>query len=159
MTPAILAARKAGITHKVHEYGHDSSCTSYGDEAVAALGIEPARVFKTLLVSLNGDPKKLAVAIVPVPCKLDLKACAKVFKAKKAEMADPVIAERITGYVVGGISPLGQKKRLPTVIDESCKNYPTIHVSAGKRGLEIELSAVDLSSLSGAIVAAVAREG
>ena len=157
MTPAILAARKAGITHKVHEYGHNPSCTNYGEEAVAALGIEPERVFKTLLVSLNGDPKKLGVAVVPVPCKLDLKACARAFKAKKAEMADPVIAERTTGYVVGGISPLGQKKRLPAVIDESAQLFDTIHVSAGKRGLEIELSADDLSSLNGAIFAQVAR--
>ncbi|WP_281646373.1 Cys-tRNA(Pro) deacylase [Parendozoicomonas sp. Alg238-R29] len=158
MTPAVLAARKAGISYKVHEYGHDSSCTSYGEEAVAALGIEPERVFKTLLVSLNGDPKKLAVAIVPVPCKLDLKACSRALKAKKAEMADPAIAEKTTGYVVGGISPLGQKKRLPAVIDESANNFETIHVSAGKRGLEIELSMKDLCTLNGASSACIARK-
>ncbi|CAM3473882.1 Cys-tRNA(Pro) deacylase [Parendozoicomonas haliclonae] len=158
MTPAVLVAKKAGVAHKVHEYEHSSSCTSFGEEAVAALGVEAGRVFKTLLVSLNGDPKKLAVAIVPVPGKLDLKACARALKAKKADMADPVIAERTTGYVVGGISPLGQKKRLPTLLDESALGFETIHVSAGKRGLEIELSAADLCSLTQGVTAPIAKE-
>ena len=157
MTPAVLVARKAGITHTIHEYEHNSACASYGEEAVMALGIEAERVFKTLLISLNGDPKTLAVAIVPVPCKLDLKACAKALKAKKAEMADPAIAEKTTGYVVGGISPLGQKKRLPAVLDESAELFSTIHVSAGKRGLEIELAAKDLRQLNGAISASIIR--
>ena len=157
MTPAILAARKSGIAHTVHEYAHDPNCSSYGEEAVKALGIVADRVFKTLLVSLNGDPKQLAVCVIPVPERLDLKACARALKAKKADMADPVIAERTTGYVVGGISPLGQKKRLQTIIDESAASYDTIHVSAGKRGLEIELALESLCQLTGATTAAITR--
>ena len=157
MTPAILAARKSGITHTVHEYAHDPNCSSYGEEAVKALGIAADRVFKTLLVSLNGDPKQLVVCVIPVPARLDLKACARSLKAKKADMAEPAIAERTTGYVVGGISPLGQKKRLPTVIDESAGLFDTIYVSAGKRGLEIELALASLSELTGATLAPIAR--
>ncbi len=157
MTPAILAAKKAGITHKVHEYEHKASCTNFGEEAAEALDLDPEKVFKTLLVCLNGDTRKLAVAIVPVSGMLDLKACAKAFKAKKAEMADPAQAEKATGYVVGGVSPLGQKKRLPAVIDQTAKNYKTINVSAGRRGLEIELSPEDLALLNGATFEAIAR--
>ncbi len=157
MTPAINIARKARIAHTIHEYDHDPSCQAFGEEAVMALGVEAERVFKTLLVSLNGDPKKLAVCVVPVAMMLDLKACAKALSAKKAELADPAIAERTTGYVVGGISPLGQKRQLPTVIDASAKNFTTIHVSAGKRGLEIELSADDLSRLTNGHLSIIAR--
>ena len=147
MTPAIEAAREAGVDIKLHEYQHDPANTRYGLEAAEALGLDPARVFKTLLVSLNGDRRRLAVAVVPVTGQLDLKAMARACGAKRVEMADPAQAERTTGYVVGGISPLGQKKSLRTVIDQSAETFATIFVSAGRRGLEIELSAQDLCRL------------
>ncbi|GAB4352928.1 MAG: Cys-tRNA(Pro)/Cys-tRNA(Cys) deacylase YbaK [Gammaproteobacteria bacterium] len=157
MTPAIHAARKAAIEFTVHDYAHDPGAGSYGLEAAAALGIAAGRVFKTLLVALNGDSRRLAVGIVPVDRQLDLKAMAAALGAKRVEMADPADAERATGYVVGGISPLGQKRRLPTRIDTSAEGYPTIFVSAGRRGLEIELKADDLRRLVDAEFAAIAR--
>src|SRR5690554_1978153 len=153
MTPAILAAEKAKIPFTVHEYKHDPNAKSFGEEAAQVLGISGDQVFKTLLVSLNGEDKNLAVAIVPVSHQLNLKAIAKALGAKKAEMANPKIAERTTGYVVGGISPLGQKKKLPTVLDESAIAFNRINVSAGKRGLEIELSPQDLQQLTQASLA------
>ncbi len=148
MTPAIKLAKKSGIIFKLHEYHHDPAAQSYGEEAANALGIDPAQVFKTLLVSLNGQPSNLAVAVIPVSHQLSLKAIAKALKAKKAEMADPKLAEKTTGYIVGGISPIAQKKRLPTVIDQSAEHFEYINVSAGKRGLEIELSPSDLAQLT-----------
>ena len=157
MTPAIKAAQSAGVTVKVHEYHHDPANTAYGMEAAEALGLDPARVFKTLLVALNGDARRLAVAVVPVTGQLDLKAMASACKAKKVEMADPVDAQRATGYVVGGISPLGQKKRLPTVLDASASVYPTIFVSGGRRGLDIEIAPADLVHLCSAGTAAIGK--
>ncbi len=157
MTPAINIARKQGITHQIHQYEHDPSVASYGTEAADVLGLDGNRVFKTLLVSLNGDARHLGVAIVPVTHQLDLKACAKALKAKKADMANPKDAERATGYVVGGISPLGQKKRLPTVLDSSALQFETIYVSAGRRGLEIELAPNDLVDMIGGVAAEIAR--
>ena len=157
MTPAILAARKAGFPFQVHEYHHDPASGSYGLEAVEALRLDPARVFKTLLVTLDGDAKRMAVGIVPVTHLLDVKALAKAVGAKKAEMADPKQAERVTGYVVGGISPLGQKRRLPTALDESALGFPTIFVSAGRRGLEIELCPSHLLQLCQADAVALCR--
>ena len=151
MTPAINLAKKKKIVHTIHEYEHDSRVDSYGLEAVEALGQDPSYVFKTLLFSLNGDPKSLAVAVIPVDHKLNLKLAAKAAKAakvKKAEMANPDIAQKMTGYVIGGISPLGQKKALPTYIHQSARSNKTICVSAGKRGLEIELEPQDLASLT-----------
>ncbi|MFA0567771.1 Cys-tRNA(Pro) deacylase [Vibrio gallaecicus] len=148
MTPAINLAKKKKISHKVHQYDHDPSHDSYGLEAVEALGQDPKRVFKTLLFCLNGEPKNLAVAVIPVDQKLNLKLAAKAGGGKKAEMANPDIAQKTTGYVVGGISPLGQKKALPTFIHESAKELETVCVSAGKRGLEIELTPNDLASLT-----------
>ena len=140
-TPAIVAAERAAIAFTVHEYEHDPKAASYGLEAAEKLGVDPARVFKTLVVAVDGA---LTVAIVPVETQLDLKAL-----GKRVTMADSKLAERTTGYVAGGISPLGQRKQLPTVIDESAFDLETIHVSAGRRGLEIELAPADLLALTG----------
>ena len=158
MTPAINAAKKAKISYTIHEYKHDPDSASYGEEAAVALGLAPAQVFKTLLVALNGDIYKLAVAVVPVSGQLNLKAVANALKVKKVSMADPQEAQRTTGYVLGGISPLGQKKRLPTVVDETATSQSTVFVSAGRRGLEIELAAVDLQKLTKAVFAPIGRE-
>ena len=157
MTPAVKAARKARIRIEIHEYPHDPGNTHYGLEAAEALGLDPARVFKTLLVALNGDPRRLAVGIVPVTGQLDLKAIATVCGAKRAAMADPAEAQRATGYLVGGISPLGQKKRLPTVLDDSAEAFDTIFVSGGRRGLDIELSPGDLLRLCAGRLAPIGR--
>lgn len=158
MTPAINAAKKAKVTHEVLEYQHDPAAESYGEEAAQALGLNPAQVFKTLLVSLSGHKSTLAVAVLPVTHKLSLKAIAKAVGAKKAEMADPKLAERTTGYIVGGISPIGQKKALPTVIDDSARSLERMHVSAGRRGLEIALAPADLATLTRAVFAPLTAE-
>lgn len=150
MTPAIDYAKKHKIAHTIHQYDHDPRVTSFGMEAVEVLGQDPRRVFKTLLFCLNGEPKNLAVAVIPVENQLNLKLAAKSAKVKKAAMADAGIAQKVTGYIVGGISPLGQKKRLPTFIHQSATEFDSICVSAGKRGLEIELAADDLAKLSNA---------
>lgn len=155
MTPAINLARKSKIPFSVHEYEHDPAAESYGEEAALKLGINSDRVFKTLVVSLGG--KNLAVAVISVSKKLDLKSLAKVLGAKKVDMADKADVERITGYVVGGVSPLGQKKALPTVVDDTAQAFETIYVSAGRRGLEIELAATDLCRLTKGKFGAVSR--
>ena len=155
MTPAINAATKAGIVFRIHEYQHDPGAASYGLEAAEKLGITAERVFKTLVAELDDD--RLAVGIVPVTASLNLKSLAAALGAKRAEMAEMSKAERATGYVAGGISPLGQKKRLPTVLDGSAAAHQTIYVSAGRRGLEIELSPNDLLRLTGARTASIAR--
>jgi Cys-tRNA(Pro)/Cys-tRNA(Cys) deacylase len=157
MTPAIKAAAAAGVNVKAHEYHHDPGKSNYGLEAAEALGLNPARVFKTLLVALNGDARRLAVAVVPVSGQLDLKAMAAACKVKRIEMADPAAAQRATGYLVGGISPLGQKKRLPTVVDQSAAAFDSVFVSGGRRGLDIEIAPDDLIRLCGAGVAAIGR--
>ena len=155
MTPGINVAIKNKVAHKVHEYSHDLACQSYGLEAAEKLAVPAERVFKTLVVSLN--TKELAVAVIPVSAILSMKKFAKAAGAKKAEMAAPVEVERATGYVLGGVSPLGQKKRLKTVIDSSAEHHETIFVSAGRRGLEIELSPNDLKSLTAAHFAEIAQ--
>ena len=155
MTPAVHAARQAGIAFVLHEYRHDPRAASYGLEAAEALGLDVARVFKTLVAAPEG--KGLWVAVVPVAGLLDLKALAEAAGAKRAVMAEPKAAERATGYVVGGISPLGQRQRLSTVVDAGALRYPTIFVSAGRRGLEIELAPSDLITLCAAKVAPVGR--
>lgn len=157
MTPAILIVRKAGFPFQTHEYQHNPSVSSYGLEAAEALQVEPARVFKTLVVALDGDAKKMAIGIVPVTQQLDVKALAKAVGAKKAEMAEPKQAERITGYLVGGISPLGQKRKLPTVLDDSALSFDTIFISAGRRGLELELCPTTLMELCQADAVAICR--
>ena len=153
-TPATVALTKAGVEHTVHTYEHDPSAASYGLEAAEAMGLDPARVFKTLLASVDG---KLVVGIVPVSGQLDLKAVAAAAGGKKAVMSDPADAERATGYVVGGISPLGQKRAHPTVVDASALDHPTVFVSGGRRGMEIELSPADLVAQTRATVASIRR--
>ncbi|GAA5163000.1 Cys-tRNA(Pro) deacylase [Ornithinimicrobium tianjinense] len=153
-TPATVTLDKAGVHYEVRAYEHDPSVGSYGLEAAEALGVEPARVFKTLLVHTD---KGLGVGIVPVDTLLDLKAVAGALGAKKATMADPAVAERTTGYVVGGISPIGQKKRLPTVLDASATAFGTVLVSGGKRGFDLELAPEVLVEVTGATTAPIAR--
>lgn len=155
MTPAVEAARTAGVAFQILEYEHDPAAESYGAEAAAALHLDPAAVFKTLVAKLDG--KTLAVGMVPVAARLDLKALAAALGARKAEMAPPAEAERATGYIVGAISPLGQKRALPAALDESALLYDTIYVSAGRRGAEIALAPDDLARLTGARIAGIAR--
>jgi Cys-tRNA(Pro)/Cys-tRNA(Cys) deacylase len=157
MTPAINLLKKSKVPHTVHEYDHDADADAYGREASEALGVAPERMFKTLLVALQGGKHPLAAALVPVSHQLNLKAIAAAAGAKKAAMADPPEAERATGYVVGGISPLGQKRRLPFVIDATAAAFETIYVSAGKRGLQIELAPGDLIRLCRAYTANIRR--
>jgi len=145
VTPAINIAKKAKIKYNIHEYKHDCETSSYGEEAALKLNISQAQVFKTLLVELGS--KELIVAVLPVANKLSLKSVASYFKQKKAIMADKDDAQRSTGYLLGGISALGQKKRLKTIIDKSALNFNSIYISAGKRGLEIELNPNDLSKI------------
>ncbi len=153
-TPATVALTAAGTEFTVHAYEHDPASASYGEEAAEALGVSPDRVFKTLVADVDGE---LTVAVVPVAGKLDLKALAAAVGGKRATMADPAAAERTTGYVRGGISPLGQRKRLRTVLDTSASEHRTICVSAGRRGLEIELAPSDLTTLTSAVPAAISR--
>ncbi|QNE77943.1 Cys-tRNA(Pro) deacylase [Streptomyces finlayi] len=153
-TPATVALTEAGTAFTVHAYEHDPSSPSYGEEAARVLGVSPDRVFKTLVADVDGE---LTVAVVPVAGSLDLKALASAVGGKRATMADPAAAERTTGYVRGGISPLGQRKPLRTVLDTSAESHPTICVSAGRRGLEVELAAKDLATLTEAVFAPIGR--
>ncbi|GLP68558.1 Cys-tRNA(Pro)/Cys-tRNA(Cys) deacylase [Streptomyces sp. TUS-ST3] len=153
-TPATVALTTAGVPFTVHAYDHDPSHPSYGEEAAEAMGVSPDRVFKTLVADVDGT---LTVAVVPVAGSLDLKALATAAGGKRAAMADPALAERTTGYVRGGISPLGQRKKLPTVLDVSASTHDTICVSAGRRGLEVELAPTDLAHLTNAVLAPIAR--
>jgi len=155
MTPAINLAKKLKIAHSVHEYEHDPNSESYGLEAAKNLRVVPERVFKTLVVEIDGG--ELVVGIVPVAEMLSMKLIAKAVGAKKAAMADKKAVERSSGYVLGGVSPLGQKRRLKTVIDSSAKNFPTVYVSAGRRGLEIELSPEDLCKAINASFAGICQ--
>ncbi|AHI01229.1 Cys-tRNA(Pro) deacylase [Kutzneria viridogrisea] len=152
-TPATALLGKRKVPHTLHSYDHDPRHDSYGLEAAEALGIAPERVFKTLVAEVDG---KLAVGVVPVTGQLDLKALAAALHGKKAKMAEVAAAERATGYVAGGISPLGQKKRLPLVIDSSAQGFDTVFCSAGRRGLEVELAPGDLAELTGAVLAPIA---
>ena len=155
MTPAIDLLKKVRAAHTVHSYTHDPKAPSYGLEAAEKLGLEPSRVFKTLLAA--SEKGELLVAVVPVAGTLDLKALAQAAGVKKVEMADPQVAQRTTGYLLGGISPLGQKKRLRTFIDQSARQYAQIHVSAGRRGLEVALTADSLAALTQAVFADIGR--
>lgn len=153
-TPATVALTAAGVEFTVHAYEHDPSHPSYGEEAAEAMGVSPDRVFKTLVADVDGE---LTVAVVPVAGSLDLKALASAVGGKRAAMADPAAAERSSGYVRGGISPLGQRKRLRTVLDSSASAHATVCVSAGRRGLEVELAPEDLAKLTDAVLAPIGR--
>lgn len=161
-TRAIDAAKRAGITYTVHEYAHDARSSlreggrGYALEAVEALGLDAGRVFKTIVLSVDG---RLGVAVVPADAEVDLKAVADALGGRKASVAPSAEAEKATGYVLGGISPLGTRRPLPTVVDASAGDWPTIQVSAGRRGLEIELAAADLVALVRGSMAPVARRG
>lgn len=153
-TPATVALTRAGIGFTLHEYPHDPRATSYGLEAAEALGLDPARVFKTLVASVDG---RLAVAVVPVSGQLDLKALARALGGSRAAMAEQAAAERATGYVAGGISPVGQKRAHPTVVDSTALDHPSVFVSAGRRGLDLEIAPADLVAVTGATVDRVGR--
>jgi Cys-tRNA(Pro)/Cys-tRNA(Cys) deacylase len=152
-TPAIRALDRAGVSYTLHPYAHDPAAASYGLEAAQLLGIPEARVLKTLVADAEGRP---VVAVVPVSGWLDLKALARVLRVRRVTMAESSTAERATGYVVGGISPIGQKRQLPTVVDVSALDHETVLVSAGRRGLDLELAAADLVALTKATVAPIA---
>jgi Cys-tRNA(Pro)/Cys-tRNA(Cys) deacylase len=156
MTPAIQLLAKAQAEYQVHSYEHDPQSTSFGLEAAEKLNLPPAQVFKTLLAIT--EKAELLVAVVPVAGTLDLKALAQAAGVKKTEMADPLAAQRATGYLLGGISPLGQKKRLRSFIDASAQQFPSIFVSAGRRGLEVQLSAATLAQHCHALFAAIGRD-
>ena len=153
-TPATVALTKAGIAFSIHQYDHDPRSTSYGLEAASALGLEAALVFKTLVATVDGTP---TVAIVPVTGSLDLKLLAASLHGRRAELADSAVAQRLTGYVLGGISPIGQKRQLATVLDSSAEQLRTIYVSGGKRGFDIGLAPDDLIAATGGEYAAIAR--
>jgi len=154
-TPATVALTRAGVAFSTHSYEHDPAAGSFGLEAAEVLGLPPEQVFKTLLADVDGA---LVVAIVPVTGKLDLKALAAAVGGKKAAMADPHVAERTTGYVVGGISPLGQKKALRTVLDDTALAFDTVYVSGGRRGFDLGLAPTDLVAQTSATTAAIARD-
>lgn len=153
-TPATVALTEAGVHHSLHPYEHDPRAASYGLEAAQALGLDPAEVFKSLVAEVDGA---LVVAVVPVTGELDLKALARALGASRARMADPVAAERSSGYVRGGISPLGQRRRLSTVVDTSALEHDRVYVSAGRRGLDVGLGPADLVRLTDAVVAQIGR--
>lgn len=154
MTPAIRAAERAGVTFRLHEYDHDPAAESFALEASEKVGVGPRRVFKTLVARVDG--KSLAVGVIPAVARLDLKALAAAVGGKRAEIADPAAAEKATGYVVGGISPFGGRRPLPTAVDDSCLAFDTVFVSAGRRGLEMELAPADLVRVTRAAVAPIA---
>ncbi|HEV7656318.1 MAG TPA: Cys-tRNA(Pro) deacylase [Mycobacteriales bacterium] len=152
-TPATALLSRQKVPHELHPYERDPRASSYGSEAAQALGVEPGRLFKTLVVTLDG---RLAVGVVPVTGSLDLKAIAAALGGKKAAMAEPAAAERATGYVTGGISPLGHRSRLPVVVDASATQWETVYVSAGRRGLQVSLAPADLVRVAAATVAPIA---
>lgn len=152
-TPATVALAAAGIAFTAHVYEHDPANRNFGLEAAEALALDPERVFKTLMADVDG---RLVVAVVPVTGKLDLKALASSIGGKRAVMADVAVAERRTGYVAGGISPIGQKTRHDTVLDETVELFDTVFVSGGRRGFDVELAPADLASITGAVLAAIA---
>jgi len=158
MTPAIKLLQKQKIGFEVREYSTEDASENYGMQAAAVLGQSPLQVFKTLLAVVDGNDRKPVVAIIPVATQLDLKKLAHHFQGRKATMADPVVAERVTGYIVGGISPIGQKQRLKSCIDITASNFDTIYVSGGRRGLQLELKPDDLVGVINATTADVSKQ-
>lgn len=156
-TPATQVLDAAGVGYRLHPYAHDPATTRYGEEAASALGLDPLRVFKTLVIDLGQTRPELAVAVVPVAGQLSLKHAAEALGGKRAVLADKALVARTTGYVLGGVSPLGQKVALPTVVDETAELWDTILVSAGRRGLQVELAPHDLVRLTSALVADIAN--
>ena len=154
-TPATIALAQAGVAFWTHQFDHEPVERGFGKIAASALGHDPERVFKTLLASADGGSTEMVVGIVPVSGQLSLKELAGAVGLKRLQMCQPAVAERVTGYVVGGISPFGQRKLLPTVIDETCELFDTIFVSGGKRGFDIEIAASDLIAVLQAIVAPI----
>jgi Cys-tRNA(Pro)/Cys-tRNA(Cys) deacylase len=152
-TPATSVLQRSATPHTMHPYQHDPRAEGYGEEAADALGVAPERIFKTLIASVSG---RLICAVVPVAARLDLKALATAVGGKRAEMADPDAAQRATGYVLGGISPLGHRSRIPVVVDVSAEGFETVFVSAGRRGLQVELAPADLVRLTDATLAPIA---
>jgi len=152
-TPATVALDRAKVSYTLHPYVHDSRAGSYGEEAAAQLGVDPRRMFKTLIAAVDD---RLVCAVVPVAGRLNLKALAGAVGGRRADLADPAKAQRATGYVVGGISPLGHKSAIPVLVDSSVTGFDTVFVSAGKRGLQLELAPADLLRLSGASTAPIA---
>ncbi|MGZ6745213.1 MAG: Cys-tRNA(Pro) deacylase [Nocardioides sp.] len=159
-TPATAALARAGVAFTLHEYPHDPRAASFGLEAAEALGLDPACVLKTLLVTTEtpGQRARLAVAVVPVAGRLDLKAMARALGVPRVAMADPAAAERATGYVVGGISPVGQRTAHPTVVDAAALEHPTVYVSAGRRGLDVGLAPADLVRVTDALTGPIGRD-
>jgi Cys-tRNA(Pro)/Cys-tRNA(Cys) deacylase len=155
-TPAIAALRRLGIEFTLHPYEHDARSPAYGEEAATALGVDAAQLFKTLIAAVDG---KLVCGVVPVSGRLDLKALAAAVGGKRGELAEPAAAARATGYVIGGISPGGQRSRLPVVIDSSAQAFETVYVSAGRRGLQMALAPTDLARAAGAGFARIAASG
>jgi Cys-tRNA(Pro)/Cys-tRNA(Cys) deacylase len=151
-TPAATALDRAGVAYALHAFDDvaDAAGLGYGEAAAAALGVQPEQVFKTLVTAVTGGPGPAVVAVLPVACRLDLRALAAALGAKRAAMADPAVAERLTGYVLGGISPFGQRRALPTVVDRTAVAFATVFVSGGRRGLEIEVAPADLVRVTGA---------
>jgi Cys-tRNA(Pro)/Cys-tRNA(Cys) deacylase len=152
-TPATAALERARVSYTLHPYAHDSRAGSYGEEAAALLGVDPHRIFKTLIAAVDN---RLVCAVVGVSCRLNLSAVASAAGGRRAELADPAKAQRATGYVLGGISPLGHKSAIPVVVDSSATGFETVFVSAGKRGLQVELAPADLLRLTGASTASIA---
>jgi Cys-tRNA(Pro)/Cys-tRNA(Cys) deacylase len=157
-TPAVAVLLEAGVAHRLIEYDHQPGATSFGDEAVASLGLDPARVYKTLVVTADEPPDgRLFVGVVPVAARLDPKAMGAAVGCKRVRLAEARAVERSTGYVVGAISPLGQRRARPTVVDTTALGWDTVFCSGGRRGLELELAPADLVRLTGATVAAIGR--
>ncbi len=157
-TPATVALTRAKVPFTVHEYEHDPANHHFGEETVEVMGVDPRRTFKTLVAELTGGRVPMACAVVPVSGQLDLKALAQATGAKRAAMADPALAQRVTGYLVGGISPLGQKRQLPVFMDDSALGFPTILVSGGRRGFSVELAAADLAKVLDVTFVRIGRE-
>lgn len=158
-TPATAALVRAGVPHLLHPYEHDPRARYFGEETAQALNVDERRVFKTLVIEVSSAPHPLVTAVIPAGNHLDLKSIAGLAQGKHAELADPALAQRITGFVRGGISPLGQKKQTPVLVDDSASHWETIYISAGRRGLSVEIAPGDLVRVTSAFCAPISRPG